>query len=142
MRTQFICAVKSEAILKALFKVKDDDLTSQRAVELEQEIEEAAKVAKETVHEPRTSSVTTVLKMKDNKKTCTKPKQYSVGQKQKHNPILPKGACFRCGKTNLCRFITSTCQKKGHLESVCLTKKRSQGSLCTFWRKDTFQWNL
>ena len=37
----------------------------------------------------------------------------------KHNPILTKGACFRCGKTNLaskdCRFITSTCQKKDTL---------------------------
>ena len=42
-------SIKSEAILKALFKVKDDDLTFQRAVELEQEIEEVAKVAKETV---------------------------------------------------------------------------------------------
>ena len=39
-RTQFICTVKSEAILKTLFKVKDDDLTFQRAVELAQEIED------------------------------------------------------------------------------------------------------
>ena len=45
MRTRFICTVKSEAILKALFKVKDDDLLFQRVVELAQEIEEAAKVA-------------------------------------------------------------------------------------------------
>ena len=57
MRTRFICTVKSEAILKALFKVKDDDLTFQRAVKLEQEIEEFAKVAKETVHKPSISQL-------------------------------------------------------------------------------------
>ena len=46
MHIQYICTVKSEVILKALFNVKDGDLTFQRAVELAQEIEEAAKVAK------------------------------------------------------------------------------------------------
>ena len=56
MCTRFICTVNSEMILKALFKVKDDDLTFQRAVEVAQEIEEAAKVAKETVHEPKVCS--------------------------------------------------------------------------------------
>ena len=111
MRTPFICTVKSEVILKALFKVKDDDLTFQRAVELAQEIEEAAKVAKETVHKPSTSSAMTVLKMKDNKKTFTKPKQYSVGQTQNKTKFhTTKGTCFRCGKTNHdYRFISSTC---------------------------------
>ena len=86
-------------------------------------------------HEPSTSLATTVLKMK-NKKTFSKPKQYSVGQEQQQNSTLPKGACVRCGKTNHAskdfRFISSTCnfcRKKGHLESVCLTKKRSQGSI-------------
>ena len=104
--------VKSEVILKALFKVKDDDLTFQRAVELAQE---AAKVAKETVHKRSTSSAMMVLKMKDNKKTFTKPKQYSVGQTQKTTTKFhtTKGTCFRCGKTNHAskdyRFISSTC---------------------------------
>ena len=73
------------------FMVTQYDPTFQKAVELEQEIEEAAKVAKETVHEPSTSSVTTVLKMKDNKKTCTKPKCYvffAKDLKEKEN-ILP-----------------------------------------------------
>ena len=43
MHTHFICTVtvKREASLKALFKVKDDELTFQKAVELAQEIEEA-----------------------------------------------------------------------------------------------------
>ena len=47
MRTRFICAVKNEAVLKAVFKLQDDEL---KAVDVAQEMEEAAKVAKETVH--------------------------------------------------------------------------------------------
>ena len=43
--------------------------------ELAQEIEEAAKVAKETAHESSASSTTMVLKMKDNQKPPTNPKR-------------------------------------------------------------------
>ena len=50
MCTRFIGAVKNEAVLKAVFKLWDDKLTFSKAVEVAQEIEEAAKVAKETVH--------------------------------------------------------------------------------------------
>ena len=50
MHTCFICAIKNEAVLKAVFKLRDDELTFSKAVEVAQEIEEAAKVAKETVH--------------------------------------------------------------------------------------------
>ncbi|XP_048586178.1 uncharacterized protein LOC116604056 [Nematostella vectensis] len=49
MRTRFICSINNEAVLKALFKVKDDELTFVKAVQLAIEIEDAAKVAKETV---------------------------------------------------------------------------------------------
>ena len=48
LRTKFICSVDNEAVLKTLFKLKDDGVA--------QEVEEAAKVAKETVHgQPSTS---------------------------------------------------------------------------------------
>ena len=50
MRTHFICAVKNEAVLKAVFKLQDDELTFSKAVDVAQEMEEAAKVAKKTVH--------------------------------------------------------------------------------------------
>ena len=49
LRTRFICSVNNEAVLKALFKVGADELTFTRAVEIATEVEEAAKVAKETV---------------------------------------------------------------------------------------------
>ena len=64
MLTHYICTVKREASLKALFMVKDDELTFQKATELAQETEEASdKSFKETVHEPSASSTTIVLKM-------------------------------------------------------------------------------
>ena len=45
-----MCSVNSEAVLKALFKVKDEKLTFAKALQIAQETEEAAKVAKETVY--------------------------------------------------------------------------------------------
>ena len=48
LRTHFICSIKNEAVLKALFKCKNEDLTFARAIEIATQTEEAAKVAKET----------------------------------------------------------------------------------------------
>ena len=57
LRTKFICSVDNEAVLKTLFKLKDDELKFSNAIRVAQEVEEAAKVAKETVHgQPSTSS--------------------------------------------------------------------------------------
>ena len=47
LRTRFICSINNEAVLKALFKFKDLELTFTRATETE----DAARVAKETVYE-------------------------------------------------------------------------------------------
>ena len=56
LRTKFICSVDNEAVLKTLFKLKDDELKFSNAIRVAQEVEEAAKVAKETVHgQPSTS---------------------------------------------------------------------------------------
>lgn len=49
MRTRFVCSINNEATIKALFKTKDDELTFNRAIEIATEVEEAAKVAKETL---------------------------------------------------------------------------------------------
>ena len=46
LRQRFICSVNNEAVLKALFKVKDTDLTFTRAVQVAIETEDAARVAK------------------------------------------------------------------------------------------------
>ena len=112
MRTRFLCSIKNEAVLKAMFKVKDDKLTFARAIEIAIETEEAAKVAKETVHGQCTR---TVSKVKPHKQSKPDSK-----------------ACFRCDKTGHepkdCRYRESTCNYckiKGHLETACRKKEKA-----------------
>ena len=50
LRTRFICSINNEAVLKALFMVKDSDLTFAKAITIAMETEDASKVAKETVY--------------------------------------------------------------------------------------------
>ena len=50
LRTRLICYINNEAVLKALFKIKDDELDFARAIQIAIEVEDAAKVAKETVY--------------------------------------------------------------------------------------------
>ena len=58
MRTRFVCSVGNQAVLKALSKFSDDDLTFLKAVEVALEMEIAAKVAKETVHGSKAATST------------------------------------------------------------------------------------
>ena len=50
LKTRFTCSVGNEAVLKALFKLKDDELTFAKAIQIAQETKEAGRVAKETVY--------------------------------------------------------------------------------------------
>jgi hypothetical protein len=81
MRTRFMCFVNNEAVLKALFKVKDAELTFAKAIAVEVETEDAAKVAKETVYGSSSKQVVVCLqKRKDSHtvKVITKRKLWSV----------------------------------------------------------------
>ena len=56
LRTKFISSVNNEAVLKTLFKLKDDELKFSNTIRVAQEVEEAAKVAKKIIHgQPSTS---------------------------------------------------------------------------------------
>eukprot|EP00731_Ephydatia_muelleri_P035708 Em0150g6a len=57
LRTQFMCSISNAAVLKSLFKIKDNELTFARAIAVAVETEEAAKVAKETVYGSKPSSI-------------------------------------------------------------------------------------
>ena len=133
MRTRFMCSVNNEAVLKALFKVKDSELTFAKAISTAVETEDAARVAKETVYGAKHTSIqqTPVHKIQATKKMTSpvnlKP-GFMFGSQKKD---FPKGTCPRCGKTDhaskdcphmnsICHF----CQKLGHIESACLQKRR------------------
>ena len=125
LRTRFICSVRNEAILKALFKLKDDELFFGRAIDIAMEMEEAAKVEKEMVHGVA-NPVQKVNKKKTNSKTS--------------HTFFTQQNCYRCGKANHkpadCRYKTSICNYckiTGHLEVVC--QKKQKGSKPINWLK-------
>ena len=125
LRTRFIYSVNNEAVLKALFKIKANELTFTRAIEIATETEDAAKVAKETVYGSNSQQV-------------HKGKSFQQGSKKATNHQVDeqtKRKCYRCGKSSHlapdCRFKTSACnfcKIQGHLEVVCRKKASAQKS--------------
>ena len=122
MRTRFMCSVNNEAVIKALFKVKDTDLTFQKAIQIALETEEATKVAKETVY----GATPKVHKVKNRQNY----KQSAAANKDKSKE---DNSCYRCnapGHTpDKCKFLSAICnfcKKTGHIEKACLKKKRQQ----------------
>ena len=122
MRTRFMCSLNNEAVLKALFKVKAEELTFAKAICIATEIEEAAKVAKETVYGTKPKPV---LKIQGKQNLQKKTTQGDAAN------AISTVTCLRCGKkghkSTDCRHKDTTCRyckKTGHLESVCFKKKR------------------
>ena len=94
------------------------------------ETEDASKVAKETVYGNKSGSVHKVqhFKKQVDEHSVLNSKLKSKGQKKRD---FAKGVCPRCGNIEHiakdCPHIKSTChfcQKMGHLQSVCLKKKK------------------
>ena len=122
LRLRFICSVNNEAVLKAVFKVKDTDLTFARAVQVAIETEDAARVAKETFYSSKARPVNKV-----HQKQKKGPQQ---NHQQSHSKDQQK--CYRCGKVHKasdCPYKEAKCHfcdKKGHLKAVCQKKQRQE----------------
>ena len=122
LRQRFICSVNNESVLKAIFKVKDTDLTFAKAIQTAIETEDAAKVAKETVYGSKPRPVNKVHKN-------TRGGQHK-GNKQSDST---EKKCFRCGdkkhRATDCKYKETKCnfcEKVGHLEAVCMKKLHKQ----------------
>ena len=70
LRQRFICSVNNEAVLKSLFRIKEDELTFPKAVQVAVETEEAAKVAKETIHGTPSDTLHNVMENPRKKPIC------------------------------------------------------------------------
>ena len=80
LRQRFICSVNNEAVLKALFKKKDTELTFAKAIEIAMETEDAARVAKETVHGTKPKQVFKVHHTKAKNSPKNHQQSHSTGQ--------------------------------------------------------------
>ena len=126
LRQRFICSVNNEAVLKALFKIKDDELNFARAVQVAIETEDAAKVAKETVYGSKSKPVSKVKKFKS--RGQPKKDQPPSGGSQTDKPIK----CYRCGKPHKApdcphkEAKCNYCNIVGHLEAVCRKKQQQK----------------
>jgi len=95
LRTRLICSVDNEAVSKAVFKTKDDELDFARAIEVATETGDAAKVAKETLYEPKPKAVHKVQRT-----------QNSTGKRQVSDKPDARQSqkCYRCGKITIWRL--------------------------------------
>ena len=134
MCTRFICSMQNEAFLKAVFKEKGGELTFAKAIQIANEIEEATKVAKETIgsnvddtHAVRTQAHIPPRRSTFNKVAKPNDKSNNNGQ-----------PCGRCGKTghtgSNCRYKTyvcNYCKKIGHIERACHKKPKDTAQVQT-----------
>ena len=98
MRTRFMCSVSNEAVVKALFKYKEEELTFAKTIAVAMETEEAAKVAKETVYGTKTSPVHKVDYMRRSRSPDSGENPTSHARDKKRD--FPLGTCPRCGKSD------------------------------------------
>jgi hypothetical protein len=124
LRTRFICSVNNEAVLKAFFKVKDDDLSFTKAIQIAIETEDAAKVAKETVHGSLPRAVSKVNQKGGNpKKQAT---QGTTPSKASRRRIPVTGVVIRntMPMSAVSRMLPATTARRRAIWRKCARAKR------------------
>ena len=89
MRTCFLCAINNEAVLKAAFKTKENELTFQNVVQIATEVEEAAKTAKAQLY-PKLEEIHKITKPRNSPQKTQQTLQSS--------PPTDHKPCGSCGK--------------------------------------------
>ena len=126
LRTRFICSINNEAVLKALFKINDDELNFEKAVQVATKTEEVAMVAKETVYGTSSNVYSSTVAQVSKKRNF-------VRKPATNSPTIKDNArkCYRCGNFNhlapACKHKFTTCRYcniVGHLEIVCRKKAK------------------
>ena len=100
-RTRFICSINNEAVLKAIFKLNDDEVNFEKAIDIAVKVEESAKVTKAQVYGSKGSLVYRIIK---EEKTKDQPKKDETNSTYKRYQCNKKGH-----KENGCRFLDSVC---------------------------------
>ena len=134
-RERFICSIGIEAVLKAILKISDEELTFSKQLKLPRILKMQPKTPKSNATDLGTNQywrwrVQRTTRKAANSKSTTLLK------------TSPKKSCYRCNRYNhqadecrskdaICKF----CRKKGHIETVCLLKKRKQKEAASQPRK-------
>ena len=102
MRTRFIYSVDYKAVLKVLFKLKHDELTFAKAIQVVHETEQAARMANETVYGQTSKPVYKLepLKCKTSPPRVSTYSTWPMTPQGKLDQLFSKGSCGKCGKKN------------------------------------------
>ena len=84
-RTRFKCSISKEAVLKAIFKLNDDEVNFEKAIDTAVNVEESAKVAKAQVYGSKASPVYSI-------------KEQKIYNQPKKNQTISTYKCYRCNK--------------------------------------------
>ena len=136
MCTRFICSVNNEAILKAIFEEKGDELTFAKAINIAIE-KKAIKVAKETVSfsAPSTNEQTNSVKVRTPSRAYRQVRKRPSGNvcNDTGNSVNRSNGppCGRCGRKghagttyNFNNTVCNYCHKLGHIKRACYKKKK------------------
>ena len=123
LRTRFICSVNNEAVLKAFFKVKDDDLTFAKTIQIAIEIEDAAKVAKETVHGSLPRTVTVIKSTR--REGIQRSQEHLPRQSRSSIPVTGVVICNSMPTSAISRTVPAATARRRATWKRCAGAKRS-----------------
>lgn len=134
LRDRLVCGVLEENLKQKFFE-EGEALTFAKALEMAQ----ASEMAQKSVRDTRNSNGSNILRLQRTTTTSEyngKKNSATSDNNGKKNSNMGKNKnCFRCGNKHSpdgCRFLKAKCNfcnKVGHIEKACITKKFSKCSI-------------